>query len=301
MKYSIGVDIGGTNIPVALVDQAGKIVDIIEKKTQAHDGPDSVVKRIAESVKELCSKVDNCSLAGIGLGAPGALDIKKGIIITSPNLSGWNNVPLLKMLNEATGLKVKMDNDANCAAIGEHWIGGARGSNNAIIITLGTGVGGGIIIDGKIFRGSHGTAGELGHITIEKDGRLCNCGNKGCLEAYASATGAVITAKELGLKVDTAYDIFVKAEQKDELAQKALEISGRYLGIGIASFANIFDPDVIVVGGGFSSAYKYLLPAAKDEAYNRSFKTIMDKLSIKRAELGNNAGIIGAARLSFTE
>lgn len=299
MKYAIGVDIGGTNIPSALIDETGSILAVIEKKTLAHDGPQAVVDRISESIKELSSKVDPSDILGIGLGAPGALDLKEGTIITSPNLSSWKDVPILKMLNKKTGIKVYMDNDANCAAIGEHWIGAAKGANNAVMITLGTGVGGGIIINGKIFRGSHGTAGEIGHITIEKDGRPCGCGNRGCLEAYASATGAVKTAEEMGLSGLTAYEIFLKAEQGDQTATRVLNESGKYLGIGIASFANIFDPDAIIIGGGFASAEKYLIPSAIEEAYKRSFKTVMDKIKIHRAQLGNNAGIIGAARLSF--
>ena len=299
MKYAIGIDIGGTNIPVSLINDAGKIIHTIEKKTDSHDGPSAVVDMIAGAVNELSKLTNGEKIIGIGLGAPGALDLNNGIILTSPNLQNWKNVPLLKMLKEKVSMAIYMDNDANCAAIGEHWIGGARGAKNAVMITLGTGVGGGIIIDGKIFRGSHGTAGEIGHITIERNGRPCGCGNLGCLEAYASATGAVKTAKEYGKENVTAYEIFVSAENGDEVSKKILNESGKYLGIGIATFVNIFDPDVVIIGGGFASAEKYLLPAAIEEAYKRSFKTIMDKVKIKKAELGNQAGVIGAARSVF--
>ena len=299
MKYAVGIDIGGTNIPASLVDYTGKIIATIEKKTDAHDGPDTVVNRITDSVRELCSKINVADFVGIGLGAPGALDLVNGTIIKCANLKDWSEVPIVKMLKEKTGFNVYMDNDANCAAIGEHWIGGARGTKNAVIMTLGTGIGGGIIIDGKIFRGSHGTAGEIGHMTIEKNGRSCGCGNLGCLEAYASATGAVTTAKEMGKANITAREIFINAEAGDELCKKILQESGKYLGIGIANIANIFDPDAIIIGGGFSNAEKYLFPYAIEEAYKRTFKTIMDKIKIKKAELGNDAGVIGAARLAF--
>lgn len=298
MKYAIGVDIGGTNIPASLVDEKGRIIQTVEKKTDAHDGPEAVTDRITDSIKELMSKT-NTAIMGIGLGVPGALDLDNGVIETSPNLKDWKKVPILKMLKQKTKLDIYMDNDANCAAIAEHWIGGARGSKNAIVMTLGTGVGGGIIINDKIFRGSHGTAGEIGHITIERNGRACACGNLGCLESYASATGAILTAKELGLQVNTAHDIFLKAEAGDRTAIESLKESGKHLGIGIACLANIFDPDVIIIGGGFASAEKYLFPAAKEEAYKRALKTVMDKIEIKRAELSNNAGVVGAARLVF--
>jgi len=217
-------------------------------------------------------------------------------------------MPIVKDVTAKTKLPVFIDNDANCATIGEHWIGAAKGCANAILLTLGTGIGGGIIIDNKIYRGSHGTAGEIGHMTIFPNGNKCGCGNSGCFEAYASANAAVTRAKEIlkrqdtgsvlrGKKEITAHDIFLSAESGDSFSKSVLIESGRYLGIGIANLANIFDPDMIIIGGGFASAEKYLIPAAIDEAYKRSFKSVMDKIKITKAKLGNDAGIIGAAKL----
>lgn len=315
-KYAIGIDIGGTNVPASIIDESGKIIHTIDKKTMAEGGPDAVIKRITDSIKDLLKYFDenikNSKIVGVGIGAPGTLDHKKGQIITSPNLPQWRNIPLVGKITAEVKMPIFIDNDANCAAIGEHWIGAANGAENAVLITLGTGVGGGIIINNRIYRGSHGTAGELGHITIFAKGNKCACGNFGCLEAYASANATVSRAKERLKREDvastlqtkklseiTAHEIYIHAEQGDRFAQSILTESGSYLGIGIATFANIFDPDIIIVGGGFAGAEKYLIPAAIDEAYKRAFKSVMDSIKITTAKLGNHAGIIGAAKLAF--
>ena len=315
-KYAIGIDIGGTNVPAAIIDEGGDIVHVINKKTMAEGGPDTVINRITDSINDLTKyfsdNIKTGKIVGIGIGTPGTLDHKKGQIITSPNLPQWRNIPLVELINKQVKMPVFIDNDANCAAIGEHWIGAAKGAENVVLITLGTGVGGGIIINNKIYRGSHGTAGEIGHITIFTKGNKCACGNFGCLEAYASANATAARAKERLKREDTAtslqtkklseintYEIYIHAEQGDRFAQDILKESGTYLGVGIATFANIFDPDVIIIGGGFAGAEKYLIPAAIDEAYKRSFKSVMDNIKITTAKLGNNAGIIGAAKLAF--
>jgi len=315
-RYAIGIDIGGTNVPSAIIDENGKIIHTIHKKTVANEGPDGVIQRIIDSVNDLVKyfneSIKDGKLIGVGIGAPGTLDHKKGMVITSPNLPNWKNIPLVDRISSKIKMPVFIDNDANCAAIAEHWIGAAKGTQNAILLTLGTGVGGGIIINNKIYRGSHGTAGELGHITISINGNKCACGNFGCLEAYASANAAIARAKEKlksndavsSLKTKepsdiTAKEIYLHAEQGDKLAQSVLIESGMFLGIGIATFANIFDPDTIIIGGGFAGAEKYLIPAAIDEAYKRSFRSIMDNIKITAAKLGNNAGMIGAAKLAF--
>ena len=316
MKYAIGVDIGGTNAPASIVDESGKIIHTIDKKTIAEGGPDTVIASIASSIKDLMkyfnSNVTGGEVVGVGIGAPGMLDHKKGEIIISPNLPQLRNIPIASLINKEVKIPISLDNDANCAVIAEHWIGAAKGCNNVVLLTLGTGVGGGIIINNKIYRGSHGSAGEVGHITIVAKGNKCTCGNFGCLEAYASANATVNRTKEKLKRDDvsstlqtkklsdiTAQEIFLHAEQGDRFAQSMLTESGNYLGIGIATLANIFDPDTIIIGGGFSSAEKYLLPAAIDEAYKRSFKSVMDNIKITRAKLGNNAGVIGAAKLAF--
>lgn len=316
MKYAIGVDIGGTNVPASIVDGSGKIIHTIDKKTLAEGGPDAVISRITSSIKDLVtyfkSTIRDGEIIGVGIGAPGTLDHKKGQITTSPNLPQLRNIPIVELINKEVKLPVYLDNDANCAVIAEHWIGAAKGCENVVLMTLGTGIGGGIIINNKIYRGSHGTAGEIGHMTIFVKGNKCACGNFGCLEAYASANATVNRAKEKLKREDvastlqtkklsdiTAHEIFLHAEQGDRFAQSILIESGNYLGVGIAAIANIFDPDMIIIGGGFSDAEKYLIPAAIDEAYKRSFKSVMDNIKVTRAKLGNTAGVIGAARLAF--
>ncbi len=316
MKYAIAIDIGGTNIPVSLVASDGKILKTINKTTPKASKPEILIDVLNKSIDEIKAyfkkEFAGAKISGIGLGAPGALDLKKGLIITSPNLKSWKNVAIVKMLKDISKLPVYMDNDANLAAIAEHWLGAGKGFKNIIVLTLGTGVGGGIIINNKIYRGSHGTAGEIGHITIIEKGELCACGNYGCLEAYASANATTKRAlnklekttirsslRNIEPEQLSAKTIYMHAKNGDKFSRDILNESGRYLGIGIANLANIFDPDAIIIGGGFSKAEEFLIPAAVSEAYKRSFKTIMDKLIISSAKLGNNAGIVGAAKLAL--
>jgi glucokinase len=311
-NYYIGIDIGGTNAPASIVNGEGKILKLIDQKTLSEGGPDKVISRIIESIKELInwgkSNLDS-EIKAVGIGAPGT--IRNGKVITSPNLPNWRDIPIVEIIKKQISIPVELDNDANCAALAEHWIGEAKGKTNAILITLGTGIGGGIIINNEVYRGSHGTAGELGHITIVNKGTKCACGNFGCLEAYASANATLSRVKEKLKREDidsslnnkklselTTYDIFLAAEDGDRFSQKSLNETGMYLGIGIATLSNIFDPDIILIGGGFSDASKYLIPSAIEEAYRRSFKSVMDNIEIKRAKLGNQAGIIGAAALA---
>jgi glucokinase len=315
IKYAIGIDIGGTNIPCALVNSDGKILKTIYKKTPNSSKPEELIDSIKSSIDEIKTyfeeKYPSFNLSGIGLGAPGALDLQKGTIITSPNLKNWKNIPIVEMLKKACNIPVYMDNDANLAAIAEHWLGAGKGFDNLIMLTLGTGIGGGIIINGQIYRGSHGTAGEIGHMTIIEKGAQCACGNYGCLEAYASANATLKRAlndlktneesslKNIDPKELSTKEIYIHAKKGDDFSKKILEESGRYLGIGIASLANIFDPDIIIIGGGFCEAEEFLIPSAISEAKKRSFKTVIDKLIISKAKLGNDAGIIGAAKLSL--
>lgn len=315
-KYSVGIDIGGTNIPSAIIDDNGKVIYSIHKEISGANNAEVVIKKITDSINALLDYFDNNikggKIMGVGLGVPGALDHKNGRIIVSPNLPFFKDYPIVERISKELKLPVFIDNDANCATIGEHWIGSAQGSDNVIFLTLGTGVGGGIIINKKIYTGSHGIAGELGHITIVDKGRKCACGNFGCLEAYASANSTVAraleqlqktsvksTLKKLKPNEITAHTIFINAENGDEFSENILKESGMYLGIGIASFANIFDPDAIIIGGGFAKAEKYLIPSAIEEAHKRCLTGSIEKIKISRASLENDAGVIGAGRLAL--
>lgn len=315
-RYAIGVDIGGTNIPASIVNSKGEIIYTIKKKTHAETGPDRIINRICNSINELGKYLDENfregTLVGVGIGVPGTLDPEKGVVVNCPNLPNWEHVPIVKLISDNVNLPISIDNDANCAALAEHWIGAGKGYKNVVLITLGTGVGGGIIINDRIYHGSHGSAGELGHISIAMDGRKCACGNIGCLEAYASATATVSRARER-LQYDeitsslvdkdlsslTTYDIFMHAEKGDKFCQDILYETGTYLGVGIAIICNIFDPDVIVIGGGFSQATKYLIPVAIQEAKRRAFSSIIDNVVITKTKFVNRSGHIGAAKLAF--
>lgn len=311
-KFIIGIDIGGTNAPCAILSGDGKIINMLEKKTLAEGGVKEVIKSFVDSINELKTLEKDKKIEAIGIGAPGTLNHKTRTIITSPNLPHWKDIPIVDMIQKEVNIPVFLDNDANCAVMAEHWLGNAKGTKNVVLMTLGTGIGGGIIINNEIYRGSHGSAGEIGHTTISSKGTKCSCGNFGCLEAYASANATLRRAKEklkrndiksslLKLKLSdiTSLTIYEEAEKGDRFSQDLLKETGTYLGIGIANIANTFDPDVILIGGGFSEASKYLIPAAIDEAYKRSFKPIMDRIEVKKVALGNMAGLIGAGKLAL--
>ena len=224
----------------------------------------------------------------------------------------WMNIPIKELLSSKLNLPVYIDNDANCAIYAEHNYGVAKGFSNAVMLTLGTGIGGSIIINQKIYRGSTQTASELGHITISNKGPKCSCGNYGCLEAFAAAGHTLNRAKEklkreqisstlnnYKLSELSIYDIYLNAEKGDTFSQKILNESGTYLGIGIASICNIFNPDIVIIGGRFSRATKYLIPAASNEAFKRAFRENIEHCKIEKAKLGNRSSRIGIAKMIF--
>lgn len=313
-QYAVGIDLGGTNIKGGLVRRDGSVVLRESIKTEVQNGPDHVVSRIAMLTRKLIADggVSVGDVAAVCVGSPGPLDSSQGIVHEAPNL-GWVNLPLAAKLRRELNMEVFVENDANVAGFGEAWAGAARDAKCALILTLGTGVGGGIVINGQLWRGVADTAGELGHLTIDYNGRLCTCGNKGCIEAYASATGvaarfkeAVLAGRESSLKKDIiagkevdAEAIHVAAVAGDELSREIFEETGKYLGIAVASFVNIFNPDYIVLHGGMVNAGEMLFAPLRKEMHWRCFKSSQRNLHIFPSELGGNAGIIGAAGLAF--
>jgi len=315
-KYSIGVDLGGTNIVCAIVNYQGKIINRLKVPTLAERGKEATIKKIIETIHEniVQSTIAPGDIIGIGIGAPGPLDVKRGIINFAPNLPGWRDVPLKKILEVEFSMKVVLENDANAAAWGERCFGIGRGVDNLVCFTLGTGIGGGIIIDSKIYHGSNYGAAELGHMTVNKDGPRCNCGNYGCLEAYSSATGIKNRIKSRikeGIKSDflnfdsddelldsiRLKSIFETARKGDKLTKDIVEEAISYLGIAIANITNILNPEMVVLVGGITNEGDKLLIPLKEEVKKRAFYSNYKSLKIVIGELGGNAGVLGAAAL----
>jgi len=309
---TLGIDLGGTKILTAVTDAQGKIISSDRSPTLAEQGQQAVVKSILESAHRSLeqARITTTDLLAVGLGAPGLSNPETGILFTSPHLPGWDNVPLRDIIEKELGKKTFLINDANAAAIGELHYGAGKGASHFIYITVSTGIGGGIIIDGRIYTGSRGMAGELGHMVIDDEGPLCTCGNKGCWETLASGSalarqakqrikdGAVTTILEYGDKdIDkvNAETIHQAAQAGDELANELIARTAYYLGVGLTSLINIFNPEVIVIGGGLSNIGDILLKPAYDEAERRAFKQTFQAVRFARAELGGNSGVLGAA------
>ena len=312
MKLAVGVDLGGTNIKAGVVNEDGRVLVEGSVPTLAMEGPEAVMSRIAGIVGSLRGKAPG-SLLGVGVGSPGPLDPADGRIYTMPNLPGWENFPFTRKLEEKVRMPVVLENDANCAALAEYWRGAGKDSHTMILLTLGTGIGGGIVQDGKLVNGNHVTAGEVGHLVINFDGPKCSCGNHGCLEAYCGAGGIVRRCWELldkpGTvsvlrdamgedrgKLDPAM-ISKAAIEGDGVALSVLRETGRLLGVGIASLTNLLAPDVVILGGGVAAAGEVLFQAAREEVKRRAMPPGNNLVRIVPAAMGNSAGIVGAAGL----
>lgn len=307
-KLVIGLDLGGTNIKGALLDRNGNILFKKEVATLAQEGPEAVALRMAGLVSEFeaAAKTDGEEVIGVGIGIPGLPDQENGDVIFAPNL-GWRNVPLVKLLKKTVTVPVLLENDANVAALGEQWRGAGRGSQNMIMITIGTGIGGGLIINGGLYSGTNGNAGEIGHTVIDPAGPLCTCGRQGCLETLTSAMAmkrmaeeAVARGEKTSLaeqKEIEARDVICAAREKDPIADKIVNSVAHYLGIGIANMINLFNPDTVVIGGGVSRAGDILLNPLRDSTRKWSLDASCRVVKLALAELGNDAGCIGAGRL----
>lgn len=315
-KWIAGIDIGGTSIKLAFLTSEGDIVDKWEIRTNKNDQGRQVIPEIAASIHsklaELNLSIDK--LSGAGVGAPGPVDVNRGLLFEAVNVGWGDQFPLRDLMQSALQVPVAIDNDANCAALGEMWRGAGKGAQNLICITLGTGVGGGVIVDGDIVHGSKGAAGEIGHITsVTEGGFLCNCGKRGCLETVASATGLVTTAEEQAASfigesslkenyeatgIMSAKDIFEYASLGDQLALDSIEHLANHLGLALANCSVVIDPEKIVIGGGVSKAGDLLLNPIRQYFKKYAFKPVAEKTEIVVAQLGNDAGIMGAAWLA---
>lgn len=310
-KLILGVDLGGTKIATALATAQGEILARGRRSTPAQAGPDAVIKSICAAIDKILSakRLEPSQLLGIGIAAAGIIDSDKGKVISSPNLPGWHEVPLRDAVEQRFGIPVYLGNDATLAALGEWRFGLKKGIANLIYITVSTGIGGGIIADGKLYTGVCGVAGEIGHMTIDINGPKCNCGNIGCWETLASGTALAREAvKQIGEGAKTSIIEFVNgdiskidakvvdlaAKQGDELAKELISRLGYYLGVGLVNLVNIFNPELILIGGGVAKTGDLLLQPAIKVVKERAFSTPANAVKIKPALLGDDSGILGA-------
>lgn len=314
-SFIIGVDLGGTNIVVgALSEDGSKEYAMRSEPTRADQGADAVVDRMVRMIETVIAEIKSASGAsrtaclGVGVGAPGPLDRERGIVITTPNL-GWTDFPLRQVIADRVGLQATLDNDANCATLGEWWLGAARGGRNVVGMTIGTGIGGGLILGGRLYHGSSDMAGEIGHTTVDLTGRRCKCGNYGCLEAYAAGPSIAERAREAlagdstsvlpgmvggDLARLTAATVYDAANQGDAIALEVVRETARFLGTGIANLLNVFNPDVVVIAGGVTQAGAALFEPMAREVRRRAFKPAVDACRIVPGTLPGTAGVVGA-------
>lgn len=300
-EFAIGMDLGGTNLRVAAVDRDGGVTALHREETGAREGPEAVIERIVAALRGVAGQVaaGGGFVRGVMLGAPGIISAARGTIVSSPNLPGWRDVPLRDEVAAALGLPVFLENDANAAAYGEHWRGAGQGCASMVLLTLGTGVGGGLVLGGDLWRGADGMAGEIGHVTVDPAGRTCRCGNAGCLETYASATGIVDRYRELaGVEESaSAEQVHARALEGDANARQAYREAGRALGVAFATLVNLLNPERIVVGGGVLPAWDLFMPHAEQELRRRAFAAPAARVGFARAVLGDLAGVTGAGGL----
>ena len=312
-KYAVGVDLGGTNIKIGIVSDKGKLVKSISIKTEADCGPKNVIANIIKGV-ELTLAKNKLKIQGIGIGCPGVVSIKKGIVENAPNLPGWKNVKLGPIIKEKFGYKVHLENDANAAAMGELIFGSGKKLDSFVMVTLGTGVGGGIVFNKKIFRGEFGAAGEIGHISIDINGPKCNCGSTGCIEAYAGNSylkeqirselkdypdSKVWQLIENDLTKVSPRIIQAALEKKDAYAQFVVERMGKQLGTALASLSNLLDISTFIIGGGVAGFGKPLFDSTRKTISERVLLPLRQRVLVIPAKLQNEAGIKGASSLVF--
>lgn len=289
-KIIIGLDLGGTKIAAAAANEKGRILSELIVPTEAQKGKKQVIANLERAIETLARSVKG-KLIKIGVGVPGPIDYNEGLVIEPPNLPGWKRVNLKAILTKRFKVPVLIDNDANCAALGEALFGAGKSARNFIYMTVSTGIGGGIIIDRKVYRGANGSAGEFGHMIIDPRGYKCGCGNRGDLEAMASGTSIKTRSGE------DAMAIHIRAQQGDQKAIKVIRETARYLGIGIANLVNIFNPELVVVGGGLSNLGEILLKPAREEFKKHALKLPARSVKIVRAKLRDKSGLMGAVAL----
>jgi glucokinase len=300
-SYSIGVDLGGTNLRVAAIDSAGQVINRISIPATYEAGPQHVVGDIVTAVQQIRTHCGQGGLSGVGIGVPGYIDMQAGVIIGSANLPGFQDFPIRDEIQRHLSTYIILENDANAAALGEMWMGAGRNVKDMILMTLGTGIGGGIIINGEVLHGSQGMAGEFGHMTVFPEGNPCGCGNYGCLEKHASATAIAAMGRMMHFQhdVNTAAEVFELAKAGNKRAEMVFEAMGRALGIALANLMNVFNFSLYVLSGGPLPAWDFFAPAMFKEVKRRSFTYERTNPRVEKALLGADAGLFGAAYLPF--
>ena len=308
----IGIDVGGTNVKIALVGENGNILNSNSVPTRAEMGYEYTVNNIKEAIHVLLKETGSNSkdIQGIGFGFPGQVNYKSGIVRLAPNIPGWVEVPIAKMIEDEFHIPTRADNDVRCAALGELNFGAGKGCENLICITVGTGIGSGLIVNGKLVRGAANAAGEIGHIKLQMhDGPICGCGDAGCMEAFASGPSIVAMAeeyiaggkstkyRELANPDITPRIVFEAAKAGDPVAIRIFKIMGEYIGIGLSSVINLLNPEKVIIGGGVAASGDFLMDSIKETVKRRAMKIAGETVQIVPAELGNTAGVIGASLL----
>jgi glucokinase len=314
----LAIDLGGTKIITAIISNSSQVIAKEYQLTLADEGPQSVIERMFSAIDHILSlrNMNSSQLASISIAAAGAIDSDKGLITSSPNLPGWHDVPLRDIVKEKYRVNTFLINDASAAALGEHRLGAGRGVSNLIYLTVSTGIGGGIIINDKLYSGQCGGAGEIGHMTIDVNGPRCNCGNIGCFEVLASGTAVAKEAirrirqgerssliEIVAGKIEniTAEKVEMAARGGDSLALEVISRVSDYLGIGMVNLVNIFNPEMIIVGGGMSKMGDLLLNPARQVVRERAFQLSAQAVRIVPAQLGEDAGVLGAAIFAFKQ
>ena len=311
--FVVGVDLGGTNVRAGAVDRRGAVLAEAHRPTEVSRGTRRILHNLELVAAEAVRRAEQAggTLLAVGAGAPGPIDKSTGVIHDAPNIPQWKRFPLRARLGAVFPCPVFVENDANAATLGEGWVGAARGKKDFIMLTLGTGIGGGVVSAGRLVRGARGMAGELGHVVVEAGGPRCNCGGRGCIEAFASATGIkrLLRKRLRGRerlraytdargKIDVAL-IHRAAEAGDRVARETFRRAGSYLGVAIAGLINIFNPELVVVGGGVAAAWDFLIPAARKEIARQAFPLPARLATIAPAKLGQSAGWLGAAYVAW--
>jgi glucokinase len=309
-EFVLAGDVGGTNLRIAAVDSDGSVVhqeSVPTPQTRIASDVVGAISRVAESC------IANSGISGnplaFGLAMATLVNPREGKALSSPNLPELNGLSVADAVSEQIGLKVLLENDATAAAIGEHWLGSSKDVDNSVFVTLGTGVGGGLILDGRVYRGTDGTAGEVGHINVEPEGHECGCGSRGCVEQYASATAIARIAGELlqndptssliGKSDFTSKDVYDAGKAGDAVGIETFRIMGTYLGIALADLVDVLNPDLIVIGGGAAKGWDLFIDNVRTEIAERAFGPPAKRVKLVRAELGGSAGILGAAKVVF--
>lgn len=305
----LAADLGGTNLRIAAVDDTGVVFQRARAATPASRSRDDITAAICNLAEECLERLGTNSAAAFGVTAPAIISSGRGTIFSSPNLPDLNGTDLARLLERRLGIPVILENDANAAAYGENWLGASKGVKNSICVTLGTGVGGGLILDGRLMRGIDGTAGEVGHITVEPYGYRCGCGNRGCVEQYSSATAIARMAASLrddypdspltALEEPSALDVFSAGQSGDPLATEVFRQVGTYLGIALAGLVNVLNPEMIIIGGGVSASWDLFIGHTREQIRKRAFRQPAERVELARAGLGDDAGTLGAAKLAF--